>query len=90
MAKKRITTYPSEMALRTLGESSPAMNQAVECWAHVVRQAVADNAEERARVLAKTLRAMDYAHAWAVIIACQRFWERHETLDLGRDEWWRI
>jgi hypothetical protein len=39
--------------------------------------------------LAKKLGELDYAHAWAVILAIRWFWEHcHEGIDLKKDTWW--
>lgn len=43
-----------------------------------------------AEALAAKLRPLDYTHAWAVILACEKFWRNHETIDMEKDEWWRL
>lgn len=141
MASKRITVYPSPLSLRILGDSSPALNQAVDCWAIAIQRAAADNAKlltredwclladvnngtmwepgdtspasglraqvedgdrldglgkkwytknarEQVRELAATVGGMDYIHAWAIVTVCQRFWDRHDTINMRTDEWW--
>lgn len=167
----RYSVYPNTRAVDFLGNSAPALNRAIECWAALLTRAMADNAkkiwnpqavnssgrledmyaiqewcvladtlkdmpfnpdfanpgellatavedanklddigskwfmenlpsEDYSRVeladkciaeLAKTLRGLDYVHAWAVFVAVQWFWEHHaEGIDIKKDEWWTL
>jgi hypothetical protein len=37
------------------------------------------------------LSNLDYAHAWAVIVAVQWYWEHHdEAIDAKKDDWWTL
>lgn len=40
--------------------------------------------------LAEKLRKLDYAHAWAIIIVGQWFWDHHESIDIQKDPWWTL
>jgi hypothetical protein len=40
---KRYSIYPSPRALEILGTSSPALNQAIDCWGALLARATADN-----------------------------------------------
>jgi hypothetical protein len=41
--------------------------------------------------LAKKLRELDYAHAWAIVIVVRWFWEHHhEGIDIENDLWWTL
>jgi hypothetical protein len=44
-AEKRFAIYPAPRAAEVVGESLPAFNQAIECWAALVARATADNAK---------------------------------------------
>lgn len=41
----RYSIYPAPRAIEVLGASSPALNQAVECWAALLARATADNSK---------------------------------------------
>ena len=166
----RYSIYPAPRAVEIVGNTSPALNQAIECWAALLARALADNGktffqgeildlspgmddpvgvqewslladvlkEKRiepdfanpcdllataiedahrleavghkgfvwgsfdastptldvdARIdkLVQKLRKLDYAHAWAVIVAVQWFWEHHEEgIDIKNDAWWTL
>ena len=160
----RYSVYPTAKAVDFLGNSAPALNRAIECWAALLTRATADNAkkiwnhrasmpdeyflqewcvladtlkempftpefanpgellatavedanrlenigskwfsterddyneielvDKRIGELAINLRGLDYAHAWAVIVAVQWFWEHHgEGIDIKKDEWWTL
>jgi hypothetical protein len=40
--------------------------------------------------LAKKLRDLDYAHAWAIIVAVQWFWDHQDGIKVDKDEWWTL
>jgi hypothetical protein len=40
----RYSVYPAPKAIEVVGNSAPALNQAIECWAALVARAMADNA----------------------------------------------
>jgi hypothetical protein len=40
--------------------------------------------------LAEKLRKLDYAHAWAIIMVGQWFWDHHEKIDIHNDAWWTL
>ena len=40
--------------------------------------------------LVKKLRALDYAHGWAVAVALQWFWAHPESIDHTSDVWWTL
>lgn len=42
---KKLTVYPAPRSLEILGATAPALNQAIDCWAELMAQASADNAE---------------------------------------------
>jgi len=44
-AEKRFAIYPAPRAIEVVGDSLPALNQAIECWAALVARATADNAK---------------------------------------------
>lgn len=170
---KRYSVYPAPKAIEVLGATSPALNQALECWAVQLTIAMAENGKtffnrepvdldplhecisharslkewcvlaealkdktfdpdfaspgyllaaavedahrfenvghkwfgafevipdkdldhHRTRCLEELLeklRKLDYAHAWAVILAVQWYWEHHEQIDIEKDEWWTL
>lgn len=140
--KKKLTVYPSLRALEILGQSAPALNQGLDCWAQVIAEASADNskllvaaewaaladvlngtlhepgisnagemlaasvedgdrfdglgekwfgkdAAKKVPALGEKLRGLDYAHAWAVIVAVQFFWHNHETISVN-ETWWTV
>ncbi len=41
--EKRYSIYPSPKAVEVVGDSLPALNQAIECWATLLGRATADN-----------------------------------------------
>jgi hypothetical protein len=41
----RYSIYPAPKAVEVIGISSPALNQAIECWAALLARAIADNAK---------------------------------------------
>ncbi len=158
----RYSVYPAPKAVEVLGNSAPALNRAIECWAALLARATADNAKKLLNydgdrngvkewcVLADTLKEMlfapefanpgellatavedanrlenigskwlvmeidddynvieqadkytaifvqklrelDYAHAWAVIVAVQWLWEHHDQgIDIKKDNWWTL
>src|SRR5262245_1003298 len=43
---KRFMVYPSPRSIEILDRSSPALNQALDCWASQVARAVGDNAND--------------------------------------------
>lgn len=45
-------------------------------------------ADARVADLVKRLAALDYAHAWAAILAVQFFWEHPQEIDHAADPWW--
>lgn len=48
------------------------------------------NRQGAAARLADKLRKLDYAHAWAIIIVGQWFWDHHEKIDIQKDSWWTL
>jgi hypothetical protein len=42
---KRYSIYPAPKAVEVVGDSAPALNQAIECWAALLARATADNAK---------------------------------------------
>lgn len=42
----RYSVYPARKAVEIVGDSSPALNQAIECWSALVMRAMADNAKD--------------------------------------------
>ena len=48
------------------------------------------NRQGAAARLADKLRKLDYAHAWAIIIVGQWFWDHHEEIDVQKDPWWTL
>jgi hypothetical protein len=45
----RYSVYPAPKATEILGDTAPALNQAIECWAAVMMRAIADNARRFSR-----------------------------------------
>jgi hypothetical protein len=168
----RYSVYPAPKAVEVVGNSAPALNQAIECWAALLARAMADNDrtfEQADRVvmhferklcqmnewslMAEALKGIrfdpefanpgqllatavedahrleyigaecldwggndstvikekridaevakvveklrdpqfDYAHAWAIIITIQWFWEhRDEGINVKEDPWWTL
>jgi hypothetical protein len=41
----RYSVYPAHKAIEVVGNTAPALNQAIECWAALLTRAMADNAE---------------------------------------------
>ncbi len=155
----RYSVYPTDKSIEVVGSSSPALNQAIECWAALLARAIADNSgtflkdicepavdafhclndwgiladalkamkfdpdfanpkyllasavedghrlhglgwkwadpdqndvTERAVVkLVEKLKELDYAHAWAIIVVVQWYWEHHDKIGKS-DEWWTL
>ena len=169
----RYSVYPAPKATEVVGNSAPALNRAIECWAALLARAIADNsrkfeqAEDRQiwhligkewmmnewSLLAEALKGIhfdpefanpgqllatavedahrfecigaqcldwgehdstfikdkdidaevakvveklrnpqfDYAHAWAIIVTIEWFWEhRDEGIDIKEDPWWTL
>jgi len=42
----RYSIYPAPKAIEVVGNSAPALNQAIECWAALLARAMADNAKK--------------------------------------------
>ena len=42
----RYSVYPAPRAVEIVGDSAPALNQAIECWAALLARAMADNAKK--------------------------------------------
>jgi hypothetical protein len=42
---KRYMVYPAPKAVEVVGDSTPALNQAIECWGAVLARAIADNSD---------------------------------------------
>lgn len=161
---KRFSIYPAAKAIEVLGESSPQLNQAIECWSAAIVRATAENAkriyneeyspfdvrilqswcllaevlkgkqfdpdyanpadliatavedahllegaggkwfdssideetfgvelDKKISTFVKTLRDLDYVHAWAVIVAVQWYWNHANTkIDFQKDRWWTV
>jgi hypothetical protein len=65
---KRYSIYPSPKAVDILGNSSPQLNQAIECWASLIARATADNAKRFQKSYLESLTG-DYfpLHEWCVL-----------------------
>lgn len=138
--RTQLTVYPSPRSIQVLGSSSPALNQALDCWAYLIGRATLENAGRFSRAewlyladcgnstmwtpefdaarsivhqvrdaneldglgkkwlskpsdvdkLAGKLEGLSYQEAWAVIVAVELFWDNHEDIDTGKDEWWTL
>src|SRR4051794_16370859 len=42
----RYSVYPAPKAIEVIGNSAPALNQAIECWGALLARAIADNAKK--------------------------------------------
>jgi hypothetical protein len=42
----RYSIYPAPKAVEFVGNTSPALNQAIECWAALLTRAIADNSRK--------------------------------------------
>jgi hypothetical protein len=42
----RYSVYPAPKAIEVVGNSAPALNQSIECWAALLARAIADNAKQ--------------------------------------------
>jgi hypothetical protein len=65
----RYSVYPAPKATEILGNTAPALNQAIECWAALVTRAMADNArrfssQESPDLFGQTGHAL---HDWAFL-----------------------
>ena len=49
-----------------------------------------DNDKRRMNALVRKLAALDAAHAWAVVYSVAAFWQRSQTVDREKDEWWTL
>lgn len=49
-----------------------------------------DNADQEVQDLVTKLNTTDYAHAWALIMAIQFFWDNCQQIKLTEDQWWTI
>lgn len=48
-------------------------------------------ADNKVKALVEKLAALDYAHAWAVIVAVQWFWQNTErNIDVRAEPWWTL
>jgi hypothetical protein len=71
----RYSVYPAHKAIEVVGNSAPALNQTIECWAALLARATADNArtfcwnEEGVAVgqLTKKWEDMHILHPWGVL-----------------------
>jgi hypothetical protein len=52
---------------------------------------IPEEADADVKRLVGTLRKLDYAQAWAVIVAVRWFWDHHdEGIDIEEDRWWTL
>ena len=40
--------------------------------------------------LKEKVLSLDYLHAWAVVVVCQRFWDRSRDVEVTSEEWWKL
>jgi hypothetical protein len=83
---------PGEL-LATAIEDAHRMDNAAEKWfsSEFDGDEYARGLESAVKDLVAKLRGLDYAHAWAVIVAIQWYWEhQHEDIDISKDRWWTL
>jgi hypothetical protein len=83
---------PGEL-LATAVEDAHRMEDAAEKWfsSEFDGEEYAHGLETTVKELIRELRNLDYAHAWAVIVAVQWFWDHHgEGIDIKKDAWWTL
>jgi hypothetical protein len=62
--------YPSRRAIEILGGNSPALNQALECWAGQLARAISDNAKKFSQAWEEdfgTVIHIQPLHQWAIL-----------------------
>ncbi len=66
----RYSVYPAPKAVEVVGNSAPALNQAIECWAARLARAMADNDrtfEQADRIVMHFERKMCQMNEWSLI-----------------------
>ncbi|HEV2970059.1 MAG TPA: hypothetical protein VGY55_08715 [Pirellulales bacterium] len=71
----RYSVYPAPKAIEIVGNSAPALNQAVECWAALLSRAMADNARTFSESYSDFIgdRVLEHRlHDWALLATVVR------------------
>ena len=65
----RYSVYPAPNAVEVVGNSAPALNLAIECWAALLKRAMADNERTFSRIWNDVMTPGPhyFLHDWAVI-----------------------
>jgi hypothetical protein len=66
----RYSVYPAPKAIEVVGNSAPALNQAIECWAALLARAMADNARTFSESYSQFVVGTVYEHClheWALV-----------------------
>jgi len=69
---------------------SPALQLVAQIEDADVLEGLGTKWEIDAQALAEKLRKISDVRAWAIVFAVRRYWDRHQEIDLQRDEWWRL
>jgi hypothetical protein len=79
--------------LATAVEDAHRMEDAAEKWfsSEFDGEQRSRGLEHSVAALTKKLRDLDYAHAWAVIVAVEWFWDHQaDGIDIKKDPWWSL
>lgn len=79
----RYSIYPAPKAVEVVGDTAPALNQAVECWAALLARATADNSrtfEQANRVEMNYERKMSQMNEWSLLAEALK--DMHSILNL--------
>jgi hypothetical protein len=71
----RYSIYPAHKAVEIVGNTAPALNQAIECWAALLARAMADNAETLFASYSDFVGSTFYEHClhdWALLATALR------------------
>ena len=85
-------TNPREL-LATAVEDAHRMDDVAEKWfsSEFDGEEFVRGLESAVKELVTKLRSLDYAQAWAVIVAIQWYWEhQNEGIDIKKDQWWTL
>jgi hypothetical protein len=64
----RYSVYPAPKAIEIIGNSAPALNQAIECWAALLTRAIADNSRRFSKWYGPEPTDLGHAlHDWGML-----------------------
>jgi hypothetical protein len=83
---------PGEL-LATAVEDAHRMGDVAKKWfsSGLEPEEYARGLEFKVKELVANLRQLDYAHAWALIVTVDWYWEhQHDGIDSKKDQWWTL